>query len=256
MLNNKKGNWTRDELLVALNLYCKIPFSKISHKSKVIEDAALVLGRSPSAVALKLSNFASLDPVLKQRNISGMSHVAKADIEIWEEFNNNWEKLAFESEQVLAKLKNETLEQVSKIYDDDLPKEGKERESLIKVRVNQAFFRKMVLASYNMRCCITGISIPGVLVASHIVPWAIDTKNRMNPSNGFCLNALHDKAFDLGLITITQDYTVKLSEKLKSAQSETGHFFMPYDNKKIELPQRFYPSPEFLEYHNQHIFIQ
>lgn len=256
LLNKMKNTvWRREELIVAFNLYCKLPFGKINSRNKAVTELASVIGRSTSAVALKLANFARLDPALQERNISGMSHGSKGESEIWNEFDGNWEEPAYQSEQILAQFKNDTVENVAGIIREDLPAEGKEREVLVMARVNQSFFRKTILASYNNRCCITGISVPELLVASHIVPWAVDKKNRMNPRNGLCLNALHDKAFDAGLITITSDYMVKVSKTLKSPQTGTNSFFTLYENKKIILPQRFLPSSEFIEYHNNHVFL-
>lgn len=252
-----KNNWSRTELIVAFNLYCKTPFTKINSSNKGVQELSQIIGRSVSAVALKLANFARLDPALQGRNISGMSHGSKGEEEIWTEFNSNWEVLAFESERILAEYKGNSIEREIAIPEiEELPF-GKERESLVKVRVNQAFFRSSVLASYNNKCCITGISIPELLVAGHIIPWSIDEKNRTNPANGLCLNALHDKAFDKGLITITPDYMIKLSEKLlenvRKVDSEI--FFLPFAAKKIILPNKFLPHREFLEYHNSDIFI-
>lgn len=248
-------NWTREELIVAFNLYCKTPFTKINSSNKAVKELAPILGRSVSSVALKLANFARLDPALQERNIAGMRHGSKGEIGIWNEFNGNWEELAYQSEQILAKLKNDTVENTAGIIEEDLPVEGKEREILVKTRVNQSFFRRTVLASYNNRCCITGISSPELLVASHIVPWSVDKKNRMNPCNGLCLNALHDKAFDQGFITITPHYFVKVAEIIKKKNIETALFFTPFDGKRITIPQRFYPSREFIEFHNKFIFI-
>lgn len=253
--NNMRSNWIRDELIVAFNLYCKTPFSKINANNKDIIELAAEIGRSPSVVALKLANFARLDPALQKRNISGMSHGSKYETEIWNEFNNNWEELGYQSEIILAKYKHESLEKSSDIPVFDLPKEGKEREALVKIRVNQSFFRKAILASYDNRCCITGFSIPDLLVASHIVPWSVDKKNRMDPSNGLCLNAFHDKAFDVGFITVTPEYTVLISNVIKKSTIFDKSRFLPYEGKKIIFPQRFVPSIEFLEYHNKFVFI-
>lgn len=252
-MNNK--NWSRDELTAAFNLYCKTPFTKINARNKGVIELATIIKRSPSSVALKLANFARLDPALQKRNISGMRHGSKAEEEIWNDFNSDWEELAFKSEKILANFKNESIEKSAGIPDFDIPKEGKERDSFVKTRVNQYFFRRTILASYNNRCCITGISIPELLVASHIIPWAVDKTNRMNPCNGLCLNVLHDRAFDEGLITITPDYTLKLSKALKERNQTNGTFFIPYDRKSITLPQRFYPSRESVEYHNKWIFV-
>ncbi len=215
-----------------------------------------MINRSPSAVAFKLVNFASLDPALQERHISGMSHVSKADIEIWKEFHDNWEELAYQSELILAKFKKVPVEQSSLINTADLPREGRERESIVRIRVNQSFFRQMVLTSYDHRCCITGTTVPGLLIASHIIPWVADKRNRMNPCNGLCLNALHDSAFDQGLITITVDYRLKLSLALQEVNASNLLFFIPFEGKQILLPQRFLPSKEAVAYHNEYIFIK
>ena len=250
----KNADWSREELIVAFNIYCKTPFSKINKNNKAVIELASIIGRTPSSVDLKLANFARLDPELKKRHISGMSHGSKAEIAIWNEFFKNGEELAYQSELILAKFKKLSVEKSSNISIEDLP-EGKDREAIVKTRVNQSFFRQTILASYDNKCCITGISVPDLLVASHIIPWALDKTNRMNPCNGLCLNALHDKAFDKGLITITADYSVKLSPVLQKTQSAIKTFFLPYENMKITLPQRFLPSKECIEYHNKHIFI-
>ncbi len=246
--------WSRDELIVAFNLYCKTPFTKINAKNKAVIELAPILGRSASSVALKLANFARLDPALQKRNIAGMRHGSKAEVEIWNEFSNDWEGLAYKSESILANYKNEPIENSSGIITKDLPREGREREAIVKTRVNQSFFRQTILASYDNKCCITGISLPELLIASHIIPWAVDEENRMNPCNGLCLNALHDKAFDRGLITVTTDYKLKVSEALTANNSDTLLFFTAYNNKRITLPQRFTPTKQFLEYHNQYVY--
>jgi len=251
-VNIQRKIWSKKELILAFNLYCKTPFTKINASNKSIKQLAIIIGRSDSAVALKLANFARLDPALQKRNISGMTHGSKGEIEIWNEFHNNWEELAYQSEQILAKYKNESIENTTDIESFDLPKEGKERETVIKTRVNQSFFRKIILASYDNKCCITGISLPQLLVASHIVPWAVDEKNRMNPCNGLCLNPLHDSAFDKGLLTITPDYKIKISDILKV--KKVASYFNSFENTKITLPQRFLPNREFLEYHNSKVF--
>jgi len=122
--------------------------------------------------------------------------------------------------------------------------------------VNQGFFRASVLAAYNLRCCITGLSIPQLLTASHIVPWSIDMMNRTNPRNGLCLNALHDKAFDCGLMTVTVDLKVKLSPRVRnSADIAAREFLRRFDGASILKPRRFAPNVDFLQYHNEKIFL-
>jgi len=249
-------NWSREELIIAFNLYCKIPFGKIHIRNPEIIALAKILGRTPSAVSWKLANFASLDPSLKDRNIAGASHGSKLDAEIWGEFNNDWEKLGFESERLLAEKTGEKIEEITNIEIVDLPKAGKERESVVKVRVNQSFFRKTVLAAYDFKCCITGLGIPELLNASHIVPWSKDEINRVNPRNGLCLNAFHDRAFDRGLLTITTGFVVRVSPTIKnlSGDKAVSDLLMQFDGKPIRLPDRFLPPPEFLRFHNENVF--
>jgi putative restriction endonuclease len=243
------NNWTREELIIAFNLYCKIPFSKSVKTNPQIIEVAEIIGRSPSAVAFKLGNFGSFDPELKKRGIVGLRNAGKLDKEIWDEFNGNWEKLAYENELLISSAINRQIETL------ELPT-GKEKERLVKTRVNQNFFRSSILSLYNQKCCITRLDIPDLLIASHIIPWSKDEKNRLNPRNGLCLNAMHDRAFDKGFITITPDYTVKISSYFADYINDKTvvEMFFSYDNQKIDTPDKFTPDKEFLSYHNEMIF--
>jgi len=252
----KRRNWTKEELIVTFNLYCKIPFSKINYKHKLVIELANAIQRTPSAVAWKLVNFASLDPTLKQRNIKGASNAGKLDKMVFDEFHQNWDTLVYESEISLAKLLNKPIQiEENTTYKE---KEGKMKETMVKTRINQSFFRKAILSSYENNCCITGLAISELLVASHIIPWSKDEKNRVNPENGLCLNALHDKAFDKGFITIDADYKIKTSKYFCEFEQDKNVqiFFLSFENKKIEMPRRFLPNRNFLEYHQQNIFLK
>ncbi|HEX2866934.1 MAG TPA: HNH endonuclease [Ignavibacteriales bacterium] len=249
--------WTREELLLALNLYSKIEFGKIHHGNPEIIKLSNLINRTPGSVSYKLVNFASLDPVQKARGIKGAMNASKLDKEIWNEFYYNLDSFAFESEKLKADIEHTTVEKENDIDEEDLPKEGKERERIVKTRVNQSFFRQLILASYNNTCCITGIQQPNLLVAGHIRPWRLDEKNRMNPQNGIAINALHDKAFECGLITITPDYKIKVSSVLQEQEMNPSisEFFLKYHDKEIKLPWRFLPDQDFLKYHNKERFI-
>lgn len=245
--------WTREELIIVFNLYCKIPFGKIHIHNPDVISLARVLGRTPSAVSWKLANLASIDPSLKKRNIVGASHGSKLDAEVWNEFVGDWDRLAFESEKLLAQRIGKQVEEISEIEVFDLPKAGKEREAVVKIRVNQNFFRKTVLAAYNFQCCITGLEITELLNASHIIPWSKDKENQVNPRNGLCLNAIHDRAFDRYLITVTPEFVVKVSESVKKANASDAvkDFLLRYDGLEINRPARFLPDPKFLKHHNR-----
>ena len=140
MLRHNK-DWTRDEHILAFNLYCKIPFGSIHMNNPRIIELARILGRKVGSVSLKLSNFARLDPALQARGISGMKHGAKGEAEVWQEFASQPETLAFESERLLADRLGQSIEQVADVDTNDLPAAGIEREATVRVRVNQSFFR-------------------------------------------------------------------------------------------------------------------
>ncbi|NUO00672.1 MAG: HNH endonuclease [Saprospiraceae bacterium] len=248
--------WMRDELILAINLYCKLPFGKLHYRNPDIIHLSNLIGRTPGSVAFKLVNFASLDPSLQARGIKGASNTSKLDKQIWDEFFSNWDTLPYESEVLLAKFEKKPIEVINQISEAELPKEGKERVQLVKVRVNQSFFRSAILASYNSTCCVTGMQQPEFLVAGHIRPWSLDEKNRLNPRNGILMNALHDKAFEHGLITIDQDYRIRVSSVLMKQKKLTSveDNFIKYQGREIQLPDRFLPDIEFLNYHNQERF--
>ncbi|MDI9312272.1 MAG: HNH endonuclease [Limnohabitans sp.] len=252
-----RDNWNREQLIVALNLYWKIPYNKISGSSNSeIKRIAPIIDRTPAALAYKLMNFTSLDAEKQKIGNKGKSAASLSDKEIWNEYFGQWEKLALDSSAILSTIQNKPIEEILELEPELKFAEGREKERIVKTRVNQNDFRQRILASYNEKCSITGISITSLLVASHIIPWSKNIQERLNPKNGICLNNIHDKAFDKGLITITTDFKVKLSDVIlqKRKESNIQKYFIEYENQPIILPDRFSPSIEFLEYHHQHIF--
>jgi putative restriction endonuclease len=250
----KHKDWTREEHILAFNLYCKIPFGRQHSRAPETIELAKLLGRTANSVALKLNNFSRLDPELKARGIRGMAHGAKGEVEVWRDFEDNPEALAFESERLLARFTGRKLEEIAEIDERELPTEGLERERMVRVRVNQHFFRAAVLSAYDYKCCITGLAVPELLVASHIVPWASDPKQRMNPRNGLCLNALHDRAFDRGLLCIDEKLRLRASPRLgKSARerSDALNWLLAYEGRTLNLPRKFRPDPSLLASHRE-----
>ena len=69
----ERKNWTREETILAFDLYCKVPFSKISKTNEKIIDLAKVIGRTPSAVGLKMANLARFDKELQSRDVSAIT---------------------------------------------------------------------------------------------------------------------------------------------------------------------------------------
>jgi hypothetical protein len=117
-----------------------------------------------------------------------------------------------------------------------------------------------IFDDYGGRCALTGISVPQLLLASHIIPWADKShkKDRLNPCNGICLSALYDKAFDKGLFTISpDDYTIQLSSALREygTQEYFDKQFGSISGKQIAMPIDYKPNRDFLAYHRDHVFV-
>ncbi len=251
--------WTRSQLLVAFNLYCQIPFGKLHSRNPEIIKYAERIGRTPSALAMKLSNIASLDPVIKSSGRSGLSGASAADREMWNEMQSSWEKFATETYQAMKGLdlpeEQSASQDALQIPDEKTDYTGGTTLVKSKARIGQGFFRKAVLSAYDYRCCITGLSVPRLLAASHIVPWRVDKQNRLNPRNGLSLSMLHDKAFDIGLITIREDMTVQISVKtLVKADAFYTSALLGFDGKEVLTPDKFQPHAEFLDYHRKNVF--
>lgn len=254
-----KGNvWTPEQVKLAFHLYCQLPFGRLSRGNPEIIALAKLIGRTPSAVALKLTNLASLDPAITASGRKGMSNVSKLDRAIWDEFHADWEGLVLESSRIRA-----GLEQVSGVFieaesaTEGLIEDftGETRSQIVQQRIGQSFFRRAVLSSYRSRCCITGLAEPRLLIASHIVPWGQDKANRLNPSNGLCLSALYDRAFDQGLITLDDDWRVVLATQLKQPDQSLEYFFHSIEGREISLPERFRPDAALMQQHREQVFL-
>lgn len=246
--------WSRQELILALHAYCQIPFAKTKASNPDVMALAGLVGRTPSSVARKLGNFGAFDPTLAQKGISGLQHVGRADKAIWEEFYGNWDALVTASQQIRTELGASTEPpETPETYHQ--PEGATERQGMAKQRVYQDFFRRSVLASYDATCCICQCDLTPLLVASHIVPWSVDEKNRLNPENGLCLCLLHDGAFDGGLLTISDTFHVQIAKRAKSSKSSfVQHAIVNYDDCPICKPRRFAPQREFLAWHGKNVF--
>jgi putative restriction endonuclease len=247
-------------MILALNLYLKLPFGKMDRRNPQVIQLSKIIGRTPDAVAYRLVNYASCDPILQERGIAGMGNGKKKCLPFWNEFINDRERLLFESEKILAQREGTTIEKKYEIEILDIPEglSGETKLRQVKTRVNQSVFRQIVLANYDNRCALTGIDLSELLVASHIIPWSENEQERLNPENGICLSSLYDKAFDKGLITISpDDYSVVLSSALREYESQEyfDRHFGGINGQKITMPIEHRPNRDFLAYHRDHIFM-
>ena len=252
--------WSHDELVIACGLYFTLPFGQMhSRNSKIIEVAGL-LGRTPSSLAMKLVNLASLDPAHQARGIKGLAGHSRNDEQVWNEFHNNWEQMTILSETTLQNLQAVRVPDAPDVVEGEpeyVPRDIQtETAATVRVRTMQSFFRKVVLAAYNCRCCITGNPVEELLVASHILPWSDFPDQRLNPKNGLCLAAHFDRAFDRHLITFDIEMKLVLSPVLKAylPNQALESEFCKREGQRMIGPDRFLPSADFLAYHRDRMF--
>lgn len=248
--------WSREELILAMNLYCRLPFGRFHRRNPEVIALATAIERTPSSVAMKLSNYASFDPQHQARGVKGLKAASRADRAIWDEFHTNWNSLAVLSEKLrdqygVAKRLSNSTERESVEYSGET-----ETTRTTPVRLAQRFFRRSILAAYQSRCCVTGIDLPALLVASHILPWSRFPELRANPRNGLCLSNLHDAAFDRGFIAFDEQYRLVLSKRLSEATTNEvlNACFRRYEGERLHLPERFRPESSFLESHRELVF--
>jgi len=248
--------WTRDQLLKTLALYYQLPFGEMHSRNPAVAALASAIERTPSAVALKLVNFASLDPDLRGRGVGGMANTSAADRAIWAEFFGRWDVLADNSllmeppPAAVGQPRKRSAPRVEPSGPTEVLRETMQRRG-------QSFFRAAVFAAHDGKCCITGITSEAMLRASHIVPWSHNPALRLDPRNGLCLNALHDAAFDRGLITLSDRFVLQVSKRVKAQVPGTIYkeMFESRAGSPITMPERFTPAPEMLEFHRRNVFV-
>jgi putative restriction endonuclease len=261
-VNAPGKKWSEEETKLALFLYFQLPFGQLHSGNPEIQKLADTLGRTHSSVAMKLCNFASLDPKITESGRRGLQGASVQDKRIWEQFRSDWTGHVEEAERIWKTTDEAEDGHTSRLRDSVLPfafepYEGPSTaQSTVERRVGQGFFRRSVFANFDNRCCITGIEESALLNASHIVPWGLNVRNRHNPANGLCLSATFDRAFDRGLITLDDTYAVVVSKSLlKHDSAKTREYFARYDGNLILPPARFDPDPTFLNWRQNERFV-
>lgn len=249
-------NWTRDETKMAFVLYFMLKPNEITPANPDIVALAEAIERTPGAVKAKVFNIGSHDKNRQEAGFKGLEHGSAYDETIWSEFYADPDSFLGEATDLLsvALATGPSDSSLSYAY-DDLPPIGKEREVLVSQRINQHYFRSTLLHNYHGSCCLTGIEMLQLLVASHIKPWRdSDPKTeRLAASNGLLLNAFHDRAFDKGFITIDKDYRVVVSPVVEHT-SANDEWLFSFAGARISLPAIMPPDRRFIEYHNDVVF--
>lgn len=254
--------WGEEETKLALFLYFQLPFGHLHSKNVEIQKLASILGRTNSSVAMKLCNFASLDPKIVESGRRGLQGASAQDRRVWAKFTGDWTAQIEESERAwnakldIADSDHSMLREEAHPFAFEPFRGQSTASATVERRIGQGFFRRAVLANFENTCCITGIAERTLLNASHIVPWGIDVQNRHNPANGLCLSATFDRAFDRGLVALNSSRVVLISKILISHRDEkTREYFKSYQGASIGSFTKFEPDPIFLSWHLNERFI-
>ena len=249
----KGPKYTWEETLATFALYLLLPSGQHHKGNEDVIALANALGRSPSSISFKLGNIKSHDP---SRQGTGLPNGSKLDGKVWEVYSERGDALTEEALDLLINAISPSTAggMIVEYLSKELP-EGKERTVVATARANQTYFRRALLDNYHKRCCLTGLSVEQLLVASHIKPWSVadPVTERLSPENGLLLDALHDRAFDKGLMTIDFDLRVVVSRKVPKDKPGEDLLWC-YNGRRIEVPGRFKPRKEFIEYHNDVVF--
>ena len=239
--------WTEDEFILTLELYFRIPFGRISKSNPDIIKLAKLIGRTPSSVGMRLCNFAHHDPNL---NAGGLSGGGKNCALYWDKYVNNLPQLKIDA--ALSRIRIIETINNSSISMQRL----KEVDRLVEDMYNFKF-QDIVLSNYNKRCVITGMAIPSLVTACHIIPSSIDEETNLKADNGICLTILHAKSYVEGLIGIDGNYRLHISPKLKQYAFENGYStnFKRYENQVLNFNNVISkPNPDYLNWHMQTVY--
>lgn len=261
---SRNPNWTEEEDILALCLYYELPYGQHDKNNSKVKELSAILGRrTPDSVAMKLNNFKSFDTAYSG---DALGHASSTDKRVWELFINKPALLFETRKRILGSMYSEEISDKGRaavyLTDSEMEKlvneidfSEEDNTRMQAWRERQWAFRLSLFRGYESQCCLSGVSAPDFLIASHIVPWNKDKENRLNPRNGLLLNVFLDKAFDKGYISIRkEDYTVMVCPDIK----DTGirQQLLRYEGCKIRLPRNpeRWPDKQFLEYHNNMIF--
>ena len=241
--------WTKEEIMIIFNLYCKLSFKESTRDNNMIDEYAKLLKRSSDSLIIKMSDLGKIDPELKKySNITGI-YGEKLDRDVWSDFLNNPMQFVYNSAKLIARAAGRNLSDLDDM-NKDLPKGCNPKDS-IRHKIGFLFFRKVVLSSYNNTCCISGVKDPLLVEACHIAEWDDDENKIVDPRNGLCLNYLMHKAYDRKFVSVSPDYKIKISERMiMSAMREDFRTYLKSINDRhIFLPDRFRPSRDLLAMH-------
>ena len=101
----ERKNWTREESIVACALYAVTPYNKIASTNPKVIEIAEKLGRTPASLTMRMTQFASLDPVGQANGRKGFDSAPRQDREVWAEFQENWKSVIEQAEKIVGPLR-------------------------------------------------------------------------------------------------------------------------------------------------------
>lgn len=257
--------WQHDEIVLALELYCRTPFGRLHYRNPEIVSLAQTLGRTPGSVAMKCCNFASLDPAENARGIRGLSGASDADKLVFARLAHDLTALdaarieaarslgiALMALDVHAPVDH--LEQLGRRL---VGRAGESEATLVRrARRLSALFREVVLVSYGGACAVCTLAVSHLLDAAHIVPWSEESDRQLDPANGIAMCCLHHRSFDAGLMTVGADGKIRVSQSLRAKSPPPIHriALLDIDGQDLRLPRRFRPSVDAFAYHRENVF--
>ena len=248
--------WSRDESLVALHIYLTVPFSHIRETNPdIVELSGKLRTRNPTAMKMKAYNFSSLDDSIRQK---GLARASAQDKQIWQEFLDDREGMLEEINAVLEGISSTAVIRESEAEDLPALPSGTTEVAVIgtaRRRLGQIYFRKIVMSSYDWCCSVTGLALPRLVEASHIIPWRKDEARRLDPTNGLALNTLMHPAFDKGYMTFDEEWRVCFSAQAK-ANPDGNRILLAWEGEPLRLPNKFLPCKDAMEWHRMHVFGQ
>ena len=247
--------WTYQETQMAFALYYLIPSNEIDKRDADVWRLSEGLGRTPRSVAMKLWNIAAHDEQRIDQGKAGLRHGSALDAKMWEDYREQGDDFVWMGIEMLDSLLSQDGLSPNVQYATASLREGGDRVVQAKQRINQEYFKNCLLQNYGSQCCLTGLRIIDLLVASHIKPWAVcsDGFEKIDPRNGLLLNSFHDKAFDRGLITLSKDMRIIVSKTVLH-DDPNDMWLWAYNGCIIDLPSCNLPAAEFIEYHQDCVF--
>lgn len=124
-------------------------------------------------------------------------------------------------------------------------------------RIGQAEFRKQLAQLYSHQCCFPECRVTDsrFMIAAHIDRWADNEELRGDLANGLFLCLVHDKAFEIGLFTLDEQYRVHVNAREQELQQSHTQQILAQHGQTIRLAYVL-PALDALRAHRERVGIR